>query len=1223
MPTQNPKPSRARSIIGVLFILTGIICLMVFKPTATEVSPVERVELESLKNSGIAMLENIPNVLNHQGAAAVEAFSSIAQLAPGEMLGHRNLVIASLLVLKKHRDNREKEPALFAATLQATRMSLANLHQQDTTTGIPEILDAKFAEILNDMETAVKHYQAAIVLRPSDQMLGSEIFMLRRNNPDAAVRDQAILAATKDRLDNLVLLETLVRYQAENEDPKLLQSLTSLIDVLAPFAATLASQTIDIQTELPVFKLRLEQQDSTVWPELKTRLIQIFNVMRQEFGYQADLFQLQRHILEYVIHDFSDDFHTANDTVPETALNVSLTAAPSNNHPASESNVLDVALCDFNLDRKLEMIVLTPASLTVFSVDSDDGSQWSIVCQTSVPSGMQHIVVADFDRDASEMSPENHAIADVDFMLYGTTGLCFIQNELAPDTQTRSLSLVMDSVEIPAGTSIVAATLVDIENDGDLDVAAITQHGLQIIKNLENWDFINATASSATQAKHAEQQRTVATVDYNLNIQADIMLPNGYFENIRHGRYRWRPYETSTATSTATSKIPVAAIAIADADANGSWDTLLATDAGITIAFTRTQAGEKTTIINSSKVCDKATAGIATWDFDNDGTLDIVAWGPSGLWAHRGLGGGKFDEPLEPQGLPTGEVTRCEVGDLDDDGDLDLVIVVNSIPRIINNEGGNQNNWIRLHLAAEPDPKFAVQRCNSYGLGSRAELLVGNKYQQQQVSDQVTHFGIGKQTAADALRVLWTNGIPQSTVKPGTRVTIVEKQELLTGSCPYLYTWTGEQYEFFTDLLWAAPIGLQFGEGIVAPTRDTEHLLIPGNRLQPINGEYRLQVTEELWEAAYFDNIQLIAVDHPIATEVYSNEKVGPPSISEYKIHSFSSASLRSPVSAHASDGQDVLDVVKTRDGKFTKLFDRRQKQGLVPEYFLELDLGDLSVANQNTAKTVQLVMTGWMFPTDTSINIAISQNRELSGSRPPSIWMPRVNVNDPARTDWVKVVPNMGFPGGKTKTIVVDIPFEQFRNADYRVRIVTTMELYWDSIHVAVVPEQPSPSTMVQTNVELISADLHYRGYSARLNRLHNGPERYNYNQVITQPLWSPMAGNYTRYGDITELLQATDDHLVVLGSGDEMTLRFAELPPTKAGFVRDFIIRCVGWDKDASLNTVAGHRVEPLPFSEMKSYPFGPDEHIPDSPSYHEYLRVYQTRKLEPQPFWNQLRQ
>ncbi len=36
-------------------------------------------------------------------------------------------------------------------------------------------------------------------------------------------------------------------------------------------------------------------------------------------------------------------------------------------------------------------------------------------------------------------------------------------------------------------------------------------------------------------------------------------------------------------------------------------------------------------------------------------------------------------------------------------------------------------------------------------------------------------------------------------------------------------------------------------------------------------------MTEELWEAGYFDKVQLIAVDHPADVEIYTNEKVGPP----------------------------------------------------------------------------------------------------------------------------------------------------------------------------------------------------------------------------------------------------------------------------------------------------------------------------------------------------------
>ena len=61
--------------------------------------------------------------------------------------------------------------------------------------------------------------------------------------------------------------------------------------------------------------------------------------------------------------------------------------------------------------------------------------------------------------------------------------------------------------------------------------------------------------------------------------------------------------------------------------------------------------------------------------------------------------------------------------------------------------------------------------------------------------------------------------------------------------------------------------------------------------------------------------------------------------------------------------------------------------------------------------------------------------------------------------------------------------------------------------------------------------------------------------------------------------------------------------------------------YDKDADLNTIYGQPVEPLPFRAMQSYPYGPDDPVPDSPAYDEYLRRYQTRETEPTAFWRYL--
>jgi hypothetical protein len=316
-------------------------------------------------------------------------------------------------------------------------------------------------------------------------------------------------------------------------------------------------------------------------------------------------------------------------------------------------------------------------------------------------------------------------------------------------------------------------------------------------------------------------------------------------------------------------------------------------------------------------------------------------------------------------------------------------------------------------------------------------------------------------------------------------------------------------------------------------------------------------------------------------------------------------------VAARDDRDQDVLSVIKHRDGRYLKLFDHRLKQGLTNRYFLELDLGALSNPQQ-----IKLVMTGWVFPTDTSVNVAISQNPALAPPQPPSLWVP-----DPEQaTGWKQVVPHMGFPGGKTKTIVVDVPTDQFVGGDYRVRMQSSMELYWDSILVAV---DAKPGKFQQTTLPLIDADLHERGFSARHPGRHHGPEQYDYEQVSRQPAWPPMAGNFTRYGNVTELLVAADSRLVVLGAGDEMTLRFAQLPPPPAGWKRDFLLYNVGWDKDADLNTVLGHHVDPLPYPGMSSYPPGLNDAVPDSARYRHYLRTYQTRSYNQQQFWNQLQQ
>jgi hypothetical protein len=300
-----------------------------------------------------------------------------------------------------------------------------------------------------------------------------------------------------------------------------------------------------------------------------------------------------------------------------------------------------------------------------------------------------------------------------------------------------------------------------------------------------------------------------------------------------------------------------------------------------------------------------------------------------------------------------------------------------------------------------------------------------------------------------------------------------------------------------------------------------------------------------------------------------------------------------------------VAERLAAADGQVVQAFETRLQQGLTEPHYIELDLGEL----QNP-KRVTLFLTGWIFPTDTSLNVAFAQNPEVDGPSLPSVWVPD------AEGTWQKSIGYMGFPGGKTKTIAVDLS-EAFLAEDYRVRIQTTAEIYWDRAFYTV---DEAEVEVRRLPLALQSAALQYRGFSAPEAFHPTAPQTYDHERVTKKLIWPPMRGRFTRYGDVTELLTTADDQMAVLGAGDAITVRFAvpDQDPPK-GWKRDFILHSVGYDKDADLNTIYGQTVEPLPFRGMSQYPYGPEEAYPDSEGYRDYLRRYQTREQNPAAFWH----
>ena len=90
-------------------------------------------------------------------------------------------------------------------------------------------------------------------------------------------------------------------------------------------------------------------------------------------------------------------------------------------------------------------------------------------------------------------------------------------------------------------------------------------------------------------------------------------------------------------------------------------------------------------------------------------------------------------------------------------------------------------------------------------------------------------------------------------------------------------------------------------------------------------------------------------------------------------------------------------------------------------------------------------------------------------------------------------------------------------------------------------------------------------------------------------------------------ELVAARDEGLVLINSGDELSLEFlaSSLPPKPTGTSREFFLYADGWDKDSDFHVAAGTQVEPLPFHGMSDQLYGKEQRpeFPADALHHKY--------------------
>lgn len=758
-------------------------------------------------------------------------------------------------------------------------------------------------------------------------------------------------------------------------------------------------------------------------------------------------------------------------------------------------------------------------------------------------------------------------------------------------------------------TIITALAFVDYDHDADVDLIVTRRAaagGLPaatavVLRNNGDGTFLDVTGDRglgigdtyAAAASDLDNDRAVDLVFTGQVVKVAINPREGAFKTL----------DAFTPHGPADTR----GVAVLDFDKDG-WMDLAFTHAGAPgVSLWRNVEGRSFAKVDLPASPISSGHAIVAVDFDNDGWVDLAAAGSrpqAGALQVLRNAAGRFEDVSEAVGVgafAAGGARALAAADLDGDNDSDLVTVGGAGPVLLRNDGGNANNAVRLALLGLND--------NRSGVGTKVEVQAGTVWQKFETASATGPellAGIGKAAQADVVRLLWPTGVVQDEVelKANTRhaITQIDRRG---SSCPVLFSWNGERYEFIADAIGAAVIG----HWVAPNTRNIpdvdEYVKVEGRHVAVKDGRLSFRFAEPMEEVIYLDQVKLFAVDHPAGTDVYPNEYFAalPPHPAARTI---ASRGARLPAGAWDSSGADVMPELRERDRRFVAAglqprdraagFHSPSFKGFAPLHSLTLDLGDIP-ANA----PVRLLMHGF---TDyfTANSVFAAHQAKVTAVLP---W---VEAQLPNGT-WRRVSDDIGFPAGLLRTMTADLTGRLPQGAR-RIRIWTNLKISWDQILVDTTPEGAVP--VRKTAIPLAEASLAFRGFPREITGTPAADLQYVHGEVSSYGPYARHRGFYTKYGAVTPLLAEAEDRFVIFGAGDEVALEFdaAALPPLPEGWTRDYFVYFNGYVKDMDFYAAHAQTVAPLPFKQMPGYPYPDDVAYPDR--LRDYLLEWNTREV-----------
>jgi hypothetical protein len=451
----------------------------------------------------------------------------------------------------------------------------------------------------------------------------------------------------------------------------------------------------------------------------------------------------------------------------------------------------------------------------------------------------------------------------------------------------------------------------------------------------------------------------------------------------------------------------------------------------------------------------------------------------------------------------------------------------------------------------------------------------------------------------------WNTGSKSSTITvdmENDRLIVVATYYIISGfaSCPSLYTWNGTDYVHVSEVSNAGWLGYidyidENGNMVYEGGNPWDYVKLM--QLAPDNSYFNMTLFQQWDEIYYLDAAYMTVVDHPADVDVYSTmvNYINPAAVGQ--IYSVNKTGLLTPVAAYNEKGEDVLPQIASIDGVFTSGSNGIESPAWnnITMNQLTLDLGNLTGAKQ--IKLVVNGMVDWGVPPPyydwiNQFETAYSQGLVPAGTK---VTIPPYMEIMTANGDWVRVPQDLDLPVPADyipRTFTVDLTGLFPENAsNYLLRINNFWNVTFDYIGIDVSPQSDMSIYTIYPNATL-------------------EPTTFN--------VHAESSGSFTRYGDVSTLLQQADDMYIIGRQGDQINLAFptTDLPPLADGMERDYFLFVACWFKDPPGNWGYGFdfTVDPLPFINMSGFPYPSTESYPYDAAHLLYLQEYNTRIINP---------